>query len=180
MTEEERLAKRKPEVTAAKPVVRESRKPRGELIRAEFLHIGPLPDPATLRAYDEICPGAADRIISMAEKQADHRRGLERTVIESDCRAQDRGPVLGFILACLVIAIGAALVASGKSTEGISALLGALASIVIPFIYSKKKQQEQLRESRFEDSKPPSQEEIEDDSENRGEPTASISEDPTG
>ena len=35
------------------------------------MHSGPPPDASTLQAYNEICPGAADRIIAMAEKQQD-------------------------------------------------------------------------------------------------------------
>lgn len=32
-----------------------------------YHHTGPIPDPMTLRGYEDILPGAADRVISMAE-----------------------------------------------------------------------------------------------------------------
>ncbi len=35
-------------------------------------HEGPIPDPRTLQSYEDLCPGATDRIITMAEKNADH------------------------------------------------------------------------------------------------------------
>jgi uncharacterized membrane protein len=31
-------------------------------------HRGPIPDPETLKKYNEVLPGAADRIFAMAEK----------------------------------------------------------------------------------------------------------------
>lgn len=45
---------------------------------------GPLPPPEILRRFDEVVPGAAERIIKMAEEQSGHRRELEKKVIESD------------------------------------------------------------------------------------------------
>ena len=45
---------------------------------------GPLPHPDMLRKFDDVVPGAAERIIKMAEDQSNHRKDLERKVIESD------------------------------------------------------------------------------------------------
>jgi uncharacterized membrane protein len=42
---------------------------------------GPLPLPQQLQGYEEIVPGAADRIIRMAEKQSAHRIEIESKVI---------------------------------------------------------------------------------------------------
>jgi uncharacterized membrane protein len=41
---------------------------------------GPLPPPEVLQNYNQITPGAADRIISMAEKQSQHRQESEMRV----------------------------------------------------------------------------------------------------
>lgn len=48
---------------------------------------GPLPPPEVLEKYNAIEPGSANRIIRMAESQAQHRQSLERTVIESRTRS---------------------------------------------------------------------------------------------
>lgn len=34
---------------------------------------GPLPPPSIMKGYEDIVPGSADRILSMAENQAKHR-----------------------------------------------------------------------------------------------------------
>ena len=47
---------------------------------------GPLPPPKVLEAYDRLVPGAAERIMKMAEQQSEHRRGLEKTVVEAGAR----------------------------------------------------------------------------------------------
>ena len=45
---------------------------------AEMSFSGPLPPPNVLSAYEDLLPGAADRIITMAEKQLEHRMYLEK------------------------------------------------------------------------------------------------------
>ena len=42
------------------------------------LHIGPLPDPDTMRAYDDIVPGAAERIIAAMERSTYGREAAAR------------------------------------------------------------------------------------------------------
>ena len=43
--------------------------------------VGPLPHPEHFAHYDETLPGAAERILRMAEKEQDHRHAWERTEI---------------------------------------------------------------------------------------------------
>ncbi|MDR2012555.1 MAG: DUF2335 domain-containing protein [Rhodanobacter sp.] len=45
---------------------------------------GPLPDPATLERYDRILPGAAERIIVMAEQEQRHRMDMDAKALEDD------------------------------------------------------------------------------------------------
>ncbi|MBI1739603.1 MAG: DUF2335 domain-containing protein [Acidobacteriales bacterium] len=45
---------------------------------------GPLPHPEDLAKYEQVLPGSADRIIRMAERQAEHRQNLEKTVVLSN------------------------------------------------------------------------------------------------
>ncbi len=54
------------------------------------LHQGPLPDPDTLKAYDDLLPGAASTIIKMASDEALHNRNLEVLAQESDALARDK------------------------------------------------------------------------------------------
>jgi uncharacterized membrane protein len=75
--------------------------------------IGPLPPPDLLRGYEEACPGAADRIIAMAERQLAHSQTLETRMLEAanadsknDFAEGRLGQVCGLIVALSFIAAG--------------------------------------------------------------------------
>lgn len=64
---------------------------------------GPLPQPEDLQRYDAIVPGAADRIIAMAETQALHRQDIEKNSVASEIalRRNGQGCGLAIVLAGL-------------------------------------------------------------------------------
>ena|SRR5882672_5337928 len=105
---------------------------------------GPLPPPEALDRYNQILPGAAERIIVMAESQHAHRLGLEKHVIHSNVSAQRLGTILGFAVTMTVVIGGIWLIHDGKSGEGLAAVLTALAVLVGVFVYSKREQQGDL------------------------------------
>ncbi len=51
---------------------------------------GPLPDPLTFSQYDDIVPGAADRILQMAELNARHMREMEEKHLQAQIDADIR------------------------------------------------------------------------------------------
>lgn len=94
---------------------------------------GPLPPPQILDQYDKIVLGSAERIISLWERQVDHRQKLENKVITSDITQSHIGTVLGFIIALAAIGSGTFLAYTGHPTEGISAIIAALVGLVGAF-----------------------------------------------
>ena len=57
-------------------------------IAAFAAYSGPLPPAEQIRAYEEVLPGSADRILGMAERQQAHRLELEKmTVSEATNRS---------------------------------------------------------------------------------------------
>ena len=52
---------------------------------------GPLPPPAFLKQYDEALPGAADRILVLAESQSKHRMEIEKKLIHADIVDAEKG-----------------------------------------------------------------------------------------
>jgi uncharacterized membrane protein len=107
---------------------------------------GPLPSPQLLERYDVIVPGAAERIIVMAEKQLEHRQDLERMVVASNTQSQTQGLWLGFILAMVVVVSGAFLIYHGHDVYGLAAIISALAALVGVFVYGKYRQKKDLKE----------------------------------
>ncbi|MGL5279354.1 MAG: DUF2335 domain-containing protein [Cetobacterium sp.] len=102
---------------------------------------GPLPHPDLLVKYEEIIPGSAERILSMAEKEQQHRHQLENEVIKKEIAQKGRGLNFGFTLALLIIVIGAYLLIIDKSLQGFSLILGSIAMIIAPFFFNKNNNQ---------------------------------------
>ncbi len=69
------------------------------LLAASMFHQGPLPTPESLLHYDQVCPGAADRIIRMAEKEQDNIHEIRG----KDSDSLRLGIILGFISFLLLI-----------------------------------------------------------------------------
>jgi uncharacterized membrane protein len=105
---------------------------------------GPLPPPEVLEHYNQVLPGAAERIIAMAESQHEHRQDLENRVVTSNIEAQKLGTILGFIVAMTMVLGGMWLVHEGKDLAGMASTLAALTSLVGVFVYSKYQQQKEL------------------------------------
>lgn len=99
---------------------------------------GPLPSPEVLKKFDEVVPGAAERIIKMAEEQSSHRRGLEKGVIESDIIRSKWGQILGFIIAIVGLVVSALISVYGNAIAGGIIGVGTLASLVGVFMYGSK------------------------------------------
>ena len=45
---------------------------------------GPIPHPTILKGYEEVLLGSADRILSMTEKEGEHRRKIETELVKND------------------------------------------------------------------------------------------------
>jgi uncharacterized membrane protein len=109
---------------------------------------GPLPPPESLARYNEIVPGAAERILRMAETQSDHRKQLENRTVDSQIRQSDRGQWLAFAIA-IAFLIGAVITALyGHDT--VAGILGGatVVSLAGAFIAGKVQQQRNLAEKR--------------------------------
>ncbi|MGH9092334.1 MAG: DUF2335 domain-containing protein [Acidimicrobiales bacterium] len=95
---------------------------------------GPLPSPDHLRGYEEVLPGAADRILAMAEKQSDHRQEIEKDAVKGGTRRSWYGLWLGFFISVLVLGLSGGLIVAGYGVEGTvlgSVDLVALASVFV-------------------------------------------------
>ncbi len=97
-------------VEKLKPVLRPERKQEAERVIGMMMqkfHQGPLPAPEDLAHYEQICPGSAERIIAMAERNQIHRHELEAESLKCEYRLQSRGQWLAIsALAAMLLLIG--------------------------------------------------------------------------
>jgi uncharacterized membrane protein len=99
---------------------------------------GPLPQPSDLEYYERIIPGAAERIISLAEKQSEHRQYLEKSVILSDIKNSRTGLWCALIIAISGIGSSVFCAAIGQPWAAAALSGTSLAGIVTAFIYGSK------------------------------------------
>lgn len=111
---------------------------------------GPLPHPEILKKFDDVVPGAAERIIKMAEEQSAHRKDLERKVIESDIARSRWGQILGFFIAIIGLSVSAIVSIYGSPFAGGIIGVGTLASLVGVFMYGSKTRSEERIEKKGE------------------------------
>lgn len=127
---------------------------------------GPIPDPEYLKAYAEIDPSIADRIVAMAEKEQAHRHALENQQVDLHKAEQlyhfkegRLGQVLALLVTILFVGATVFLAYNGKGT--VAAVLGSatmlgLVSVFIAGRY-KRENKQQNSETTKPNSKKPSQ-----------------------
>lgn len=124
----------------------------GMLIQSQVAmatYSGPIPPPAMLKQFDELCPGEANRILRLAEDQARHRMALEKKVVDSDIWRSWAGLGSGLIVSCMMIWTGYSAIMAGYSIAGGTLATAAVATLAGVFIYGTNSQ----RKERIEKAK---------------------------
>lgn len=106
---------------------------------------GPLPPPGMLAGYDDICPGAADRIIGMAEKEQLHRHDMDRRIVRGAERHSLYGLVAGTFIASLGFICATVLGCYGQyglAAAWFAGTVGPVIGIAVYGIYQRRKQDE--------------------------------------
>lgn len=129
---------------------------------------GPLPSPDTLLGYEKACPGAADRVIAMAEKQAAHRQELESAMIRASISADedDRGKefklsvigsIFAFLLCLSLIVIGGICLYFEKNLAGIVSIGMAIAAMGGVSLFNWRRAKSRQEEDRKNGAEPESE-----------------------
>lgn len=111
---------------------------------------GPLPPPQVLKQYNDIVPGAADRVLSMAEEQSKHRQHLERYVIRTDGLKSVLGLLFAFGVAVIGLISGAYSAIKGQPLFGATVSITVLGGIVYAFIYGTRERMREVERKREE------------------------------
>lgn len=114
---------------------------------------GPIPHPSLLKEFEAMKPGLAERIIVMAEQEAQHRRAMEQKVLDAqidDARKYRRTELTGQIcgLAIGLAAIFAATYAGIHGAQITGSLIGTtgVTGLVTAFILGRTLMMKQKRE----------------------------------
>lgn len=82
---------------------------------------GPLPPPSMYEQYEAVLGGSAERILSMAEKEQQHRIDWEGKALESASGETKRGQWLGFLV--VIICLGSTVFLSARGHEWVAAVI---------------------------------------------------------
>ncbi len=106
---------------------------------------GPIPSPQVLAGYENLLPGSADRILSMAESETKHRQAMEKTAVEAEvnglkAEATDtkRGQFCGLIIGLTAIIAGSYTAVNGSAWAGGFIGAGGVIGLVTAFIGGRK------------------------------------------
>lgn len=120
---------------------------------------GPLPPPGILQQYDTVAPGAANRILVMAENVQQHKIDLEKAAsaredktlsladktLTNDAAQSKWGLWFAFIIALLGISVGAWLISIDKAVFGLATIIAPLASLAGLFVYGTESRKAERR-----------------------------------
>ncbi|MEW6764190.1 MAG: DUF2335 domain-containing protein [Pseudomonadota bacterium] len=95
---------------------------------------GPLPPPALLQKYKEIQQDFPERILSLTESEAKHRRALEMALVEADSRQIAQGQRYGFFVAMTGLVVAFGFAALGHPGYASVLFGGTMLAIVTAFI----------------------------------------------
>lgn len=109
---------------------------------------GPLPPPEHLEGYNRVVEGGAERIFRMAERQSEHRVGLEDHSVKEGLKQSGRGQWFGFVLALVLIASAVFLAVNGHDV--VAGILGGttIVGLVTVFVIGKQRQQDPSEENQ--------------------------------
>lgn len=100
---------------------------------------GPIPHPQLLQQYDQVCPGAADRIIRTMEQEAAHRHDMERAALRADIIDTRIGQTCAFIIVLATLSVGAYTAINGAPIIGGIFGTSGMVGVVAAFIYGRRK-----------------------------------------
>lgn len=115
---------------------------------------GPLPPPEMLQKYNDIEPGLVNRIVAMAESQAQHRQAMEAKVITDRGLNERRGSLYGFVIALVAIVGSLVLLALGNKIEGLTGLITTIGALAGVFVYGRHSQRRENEEKRAAIARP--------------------------
>lgn len=105
---------------------------------------GPLPPPEILAQYNQVSPGAADRIIAMAEDNNRHFQTMDKMTVSSTYQERRTGQWCGLIIGLAVMGVCAFGFYLGHATEaawlGGTTIVGLVSVFVVGRIHKQPSQ----------------------------------------
>lgn len=109
---------------------------------------GPIPPPEALEYFERIVPGAATRLIGMAERQAAHRQDLESALIRGNVSSEKLGQIFGTVVFLAGLGFAGWAAYLGMPWLSLSSFLVDLASFSGLLVWGRRKGKAELAVKR--------------------------------
>ena len=106
-------------------------------VSEQHVYSGPLPEPEALAKYDQIVPGAAERILTMAEKEMQHRHKNDNLLSKSIIWTTIVSIALAFLSVVILSGLTFYALYKGYDTVAASIAVGSIAAVAGVFIFFK-------------------------------------------
>ena len=122
------------------PVAHKNKQPNlanKQLAQVSQSYSGPIPPPQILEEFERIIPGAAERILHMAEENGKHQREMERSALNMVASTTRRGQHYGLLigLTAFITCIVALWLGSEKTAMAIGGVT--IIGLVTVFVTSR-------------------------------------------
>ena len=92
------------------------------IVRQSASFEGPMPPPAILEGYERLVPGAAERILAMAESDTKHQHAIEFSALNAAEGEVKRGQIFAFIIG--LAALLASMFALYMGSPAVAGIIG--------------------------------------------------------
>lgn len=99
--------------------------------------VGPFPPPDMLEKYDQILPGAAERIFSLTEREQQHRHCMQSKTINGTLKKDWRGQWMGFISIVLILLIACYFACTGNNVFAMALVTIDLVTLAAIFVVGR-------------------------------------------
>ncbi len=116
------MSRNKRNVPSAKPNHNIATEQQRDVTIQATQYSGPVPPPEVLQGFEQIVPGAAERILAMAEENGKHQREMEKNALAAASRTVIIGQIFGLIIA--ILAFTTCIIALYLGSENTAMIIG--------------------------------------------------------
>lgn len=97
---------------------------------------GPMPDPSSMEHYEQILPGSAERLLTLVEKQTNHRLKMENKTVNWNLTLDSFGLLFAFIIVLVILLGSFYLMYHG--IKGSSLILGVPVVLIVAYFITRR------------------------------------------
>ena len=99
----------------------------------------PFPPASVLNEYEQVNPGTSQRIIDVFFEESEHRRQMEKKIVENNLRLQTRGQIIGTSVIISVIICGTVVALAVDAVAGCTLATAGLAGGGVSYVFGYKR-----------------------------------------